>query len=268
MLSRPATRAELRQLASFARARDRRGAGECLVEGATLLGEALDAGLRPRVVAVSEQLAAEQQELLERAAAAGAEVLLAEAESLARAADRERGPALLAAVDMAEAGNLSDLPTSGAALVAVLCGLQDPGNVGTLLRSARAFGAALCVCLPGTADVWGPKVIRSSAGAVFSLPVLALPSLDELLGASDLTPAAALPPVARGVQGGAAESPGSLLPQLPDRCLLLLGHETRGIQAAGAVSSVTVPQMPGVDSLNVAMAGSILMADWYRARAQ
>ena len=268
MNGRSATRAELRQIAGLARARERRAAGECLVEGATLLHEALCAGLRPRVVAVSEQLADRHGELLERAHEAGAELLWARADDLARDADRDHGPPLLAAVPLPPAGQLSDLPESGAALVAVLCGLQDPGNVGTLLRSARAFGASLCVTLPGTADVWGPKVIRSSAGAVFAMPCLALEALDGLLGSTDLQPVAALPP--EPPSGSSLATPGAAHVSeghLPGRCLLLLGHETRGLSSVSGLPAVTVPQVPGVDSLNVAMAGSILMADWYRARS-
>jgi len=272
MNGRTATRAELRQLAGLARARERRLAGECLVEGATLLGEALAAALAPRVVVIAESLADRHGDLLDRAHAAGATVLWAPAGDLSKEADRDHGPPLLAALPLPPAGLLSDLPAAAPALVAVLCGLQDPGNVGTLLRSARAFGASLCVTLPGTADVWGPKVIRSSAGAVFAMPCLAVDDLESLLGATDLRPVAALPPEPASPVESAGRSPDAPSPEgqsperpLPERCLLLLGHETRGLSSVSGVPAVTVPQVPGVDSLNVAMAGSILMADWYRA---
>ncbi len=61
-----------------------------------------------------------------------------------------------------------------AALVLVLAGLQDPGNLGTILRSAEAFGADGIVCLPGTVSAWNPKAVRASAGSVFRLPLLTL----------------------------------------------------------------------------------------------
>jgi TrmH family RNA methyltransferase len=260
LTDRSATRAELRQLEGLARVRERRAAGECLVEGATLLAEALDAGLAVRVVAVSEELVGRHEPLLLRARDAGAELLLAPEELLARTANREHGLALLAAVRPPAEGRLSDLPATGPVLVPVLCGLQDPGNVGTLLRSSRAFGASLCVTLPGCADIWGPKVIRSSAGAVFSQPALRVDQFQELMAAVDLQPVAAMPPRATTASSGSASL------SLPERCLLLLGHETRGLEPASAVSEVTVPQAAGVDSLNVAMAGSILMASWYADR--
>ena len=58
-------------------------------------------------------------------------------------------------------------------LVIVLSGIQDPGNLGTILRSAEAFGATGAICLPGTVNRWNPKVMRASAGSVFRLPTLA-----------------------------------------------------------------------------------------------
>ena len=62
------------------------------------------------------------------------------------------------------------LARTGPALLVALCGLQDPGNVGTLLRSARAFGAAAVLLTEGSADAFGPKVVRASAGAALWLP--------------------------------------------------------------------------------------------------
>lgn len=233
-----------------------------MVEGATLLAEALNAGLIPRVVAVSEELAAQEEALLTRARDAGADLLSAREDSLMQAANREHGSALLAAVRLAPDGRLSAVSSTGPVLVPVLCGLQDPGNVGTLLRSARAFGASLCVTLSGCADIWGPKVIRSSAGAVFSLPCLRVAQLEDIVAGVDLQPVAAMPPGSSG-----SPSDGDVETRLPERCLLLLGHETRGLELTNGAGVVTVPQVAGLDSLNVAMAGSILMAGWYGDRS-
>lgn len=258
---RPATRAELAGLRDLSRAAVRRERGTCLVEGATLLGEALAAGCRPRLVAWAEDGPAPDGSLLERAAAAGAQLVQAPAERLVKLADRRHGPPLLAEVDRPAPADPSCLPASGPALVVVLCGLQDPGNVGTLLRSSRAFGAAVLLALPGTADPWGPKVVRASAGSCFGLP---LARLDDAAALGDWSGPAGLETCRAEPPGPDAGPPpagdGSLL---PERCLLLLGHETRGPSGAGR--AVAVPQEPAVDSLNVAMAGSILLADWYRA---
>jgi RNA methyltransferase, TrmH family len=253
----PASKAQLASLEDLGNAAGRRAAGACLVEGELLLGEALAAGLRPRLVAVSPELAGHA--VVEAARAAGAPIVLLAQRRAERLSDREHAPGLLASVPVPAAWN-GHVPPHGGALLAVLCGLQDPGNVGTLLRSARAFGASACLHAPGTADPFGPKVVRASAGAAFALPVASvelatLPALAQRLG---LQLVAAVSPRAEGGRAPLAE--------LPERCVLLLGHETRGVPELPEVSTTCVPQEPGVDSLNVAVAGSILMSQWYRAR--
>ena len=70
----------------------------------------------------------------------------------------------------------------GPALILVLAGLQDPGNLGTILRSAEAFGASGVIALPGTANPWNPKAVRASAGSVFRLPLLPV-EVERLLSA-------------------------------------------------------------------------------------
>ena len=64
--------------------------------------------------------------------------------------------------------------TKAAPLIVVLAGLQDPGNLGTILRSAEAFGATAVLSLPGTVSAWNPKAVRASAGSVFRLPLLSV----------------------------------------------------------------------------------------------
>ena len=70
--------------------------------------------------------------------------------------------------------HILDARRRGAALVVVLAGIQDPGNLGTILRSAEAFGATGVVSLPGTVSAWNPKAVRASAGSVFRVPLLAV----------------------------------------------------------------------------------------------
>jgi TrmH family RNA methyltransferase len=253
-----ATRAQARFLGNLRRARERRESGCCLVEGATLLGEALGAGLTPRLIAVADDLPEPELDLVRRAERAGAEVVGVSARSAERLSDREHARGLLAAVPLPPSWT-GALPENGPVLAIVLCGLQDPGNVGTLLRSARAFGAAVVLATPGSADPFGPKVVRASAGASLHVPTAESPweSLGEVARRSRLAIAAARPPSA-----GA----GPAIETLPDRCLLLLGHETQGLPELRGATTVSVPHEPCVESLNVAMAGSILMAGWYRAR--
>jgi TrmH family RNA methyltransferase len=261
----PATRAQVADLVALRTPQDRRAAGRCLVEGATLLGEALDAGLRPALVAVGQDLPETAEAVVLRAQAAGAPIVALDRRAAERLSDREHAPGLLAAVPLPEPWS-GRLPAGGPALLLALCGLQDPGNVGTLLRAARAFGATACLVTAGSADPFGPKVVRASAGAAFRLPVQAAEpdAIAELARTHALQLAAAVHP--RALSAGVPGAAGPVAFALPERCILLLGHETRGVPPLPGSLPVTVPHEPVVESLNVAVAGSILLADWYRAR--
>ena len=261
----PATAAQVELLSDLRLPRGRREQGCCLIEGEILLGEALGADLVPRLVAVGPELQPSAEALLQRAAQRGASVVTLTERGARRLSDREHAPGLLAAAPLPPPWD-GTLPEAGPALVVALCGLQDPGNVGTLLRSALAFGASAALLLPGTADAFGPKVVRASAGAALRLPVSDVDT-DALLRLAEshrLRPVAAQPPRAAGSPAGAPASTGASLP--PERCLLLLGHETRGVPALPGLEAASVPHEAAVESLNSAMAGSILMADWYRQR--
>jgi TrmH family RNA methyltransferase len=250
----PATRAQLAELAALHEATERRRCGRLLVEGPVLLSEALDAGLVPALVAVDEAPSPAALAVVARAQAAGALIVTLAGRAAGRLSDREHAPGLLAAVP--QPPRWDGLLPSGPALLVALCGLQDPGNVGTLLRSARAFGAAACLLAEGSADAFGPKVVRASAGAALRLPTaeIALAALADLSRRHGLHLAASAPP-----------RPGAHTRWSPPaRCLLLLGHETRGVPEVPGAAPAVVAHEPAVESLNVAMAGSILLADWYR----
>lgn len=137
--------------------------------------------------------------------------------------------------------------------LAVLDAVQDPGNVGTLIRAAEALGAGGVALLPGTADAWNPKTVRAATGSSFRLPVfeITVPALVDWCreqGATLLASAAGGAPVPR-------ES-------APAAVALVLGNEGAGVSAAVremANGVVGVPLLGGTDSLNVAIAGAILM---------
>ncbi|MGE0431186.1 MAG: TrmH family RNA methyltransferase [Planctomycetota bacterium] len=138
----------------------------------------------------------------------------------------------------------------------VLDGVQDPGNVGTLIRSAAAFGAgAVCLCA-GCADLSNPRVLRASMGGAFALPVLSRVDRDEL---ADALEAAALPLVVADIGG----EPYTSFAWPADGCALALGAEVAGASSvlrARAGQVVGIPQRAEPQSINVAMAGSILLA--------
>jgi len=133
----------------------------------------------------------------------------------------------------------------------ILDGIQDPGNLGTLARTAEALGARALVCLPGTTDPWGAKAVRAAAGASFRLPVIRA-------GWEELDPVLA----AEGYQVLAADAGGSGLADPPGRAALVMGNEGSGIGAETrerADRLVGIPMRGRAESLNVAGAAAILL---------
>jgi TrmH family RNA methyltransferase len=153
------------------------------------------------------------------------------------------------------------LAADGPSLVALLAGVADPGNVGTLLRTARGAGASGAVLTEGSADPIGPKAVRASAGAVLHLPVAELAFDTALARLADEG-------LAFVVADAAAERSIDDV-DLRDDVVLVLGNETRGVpEALGdlAVERVAIPLAPGLESLNVAAAGAVLLFEAARQR--
>lgn len=225
------------------RARDRRSTGQTLLEGPNLLAEAVSAGVSVRRVfaLASDDVAAEL------AHAAGAELVEVEPAVLDRLASTEtpRGP--VAVVDVPPAGE--------SRRDAVVVSVTDPGNAGTIIRTAAAFGFDV-VTSAGAVDLWAPKVLRAGAGAHFRT-VLAGET-----GAAG---------IATVVAGGI--DPARLGEVLDPACpyAVLVGSEAHGLgqeQVAAAEVAVTIPMPGGTESLNAAVAAAIVMyevARWRRA---
>jgi TrmH family RNA methyltransferase len=152
-----------------------------------------------------------------------------------------------------------------AALVIVLAGLQDPGNVGTILRSAEAFGATGVLALPGTASVWNPKSLRASMGSAFRLPVVAS-TVSEAFAMMRAAGVLSVATVAPSHAGAAALDSAEL--QRP--VALWIGNEGAGLMPemiAGCESVVTIPCPGPVESLNAAIAAGVLLYEASRQRA-
>jgi TrmH family RNA methyltransferase len=168
----------------------------------------------------------------------------------------------------------------GTPLVIVLAGVQDPGNVGTILRAAEAFGATGAVACSGgamgAADPFGPKALRASAGSALRLPILRGISAEDLLAklrSSGLKIYAAVAP-ASPPRGSA---PHSVLPWEIDwktPSALLIGNEGAGLPeeiARSADARIAIPQATsttplGIESLNAAMAATVLLYEAMRQR--
>jgi TrmH family RNA methyltransferase len=151
----------------------------------------------------------------------------------------------------------------GIPLLLVAAGLQDPGNLGTLVRSAEAFGATGVLTTPGTVSAWNQKALRASAGSVFRMPVAGA-GVEELaaLKARGVRLMAAIAESSMGsVEAQNAECAGGLA--------ILIGNEGAGLSdelLEMADVRVTIPCPGQVESLNAAVAGSLLLYEASRQR--
>ncbi|MFC1660532.1 TrmH family RNA methyltransferase [Gemmatimonadota bacterium] len=159
---------------------------------------------------------------------------------------------VLLVVEEPSGGRLA-LPSGSGGRILLLDGLRDPGNAGTLVRGAWAFGLSSVVFLDGTVDPWSPKVVRAAAGACFHVPVsrASWKEVEEELRTADIPVLAA---------DGAGEDVRET--RVPPAWALAIGNEVEGVRAGVrqvSAASLAVPMAAGVDSLNAGVAGSILL---------
>lgn len=236
------------------RRKTREREGLFLVEGTRTVAEALAAEARCRFAVSSPRLQAQPLGvwLLERLDAAGVDVVEADDDSLGELSDTDTPQGILLVCE--EPGwSLDNLEAGPGARFLVLDAIQDPGNLGTLVRAAAAFALSGVLALDGTVDPWNPKAVRASAGGIFHIPVLCAP-WGEVEGWLDRSGVALLAAEAGGVDVATVE-PG-------DRWALAIGNEGAGVReglAERAPVRVGVPMPGGLESLNAGMAGSILL---------
>lgn len=146
-----------------------------------------------------------------------------------------------------------------ASLVVIADGIQDPGNLGTLVRSAVAFGGTQVICLKGTVDPWSPKVVRAAAGAHFLVPIEIRPQEDVQLD---------------GLQVVIADEEATTPPFRINWLLptaLVIGGEAHGVRTALrdlVHEAVSIPMDPRLDSLNAGIAASVLLYEADRQRRE
>lgn len=214
-------------------------ASPCRVEG-VLVAE--DVREEPRVAA-----------LVAQAEGRGVTVRVISPRDFESAADTDAPQGVLAVAQMPE----SALAAPGAsARYLVLDALQDPGNVGTVVRTAAALGVTATIALPGTVDVWNAKVVRSAMGALFTHPVVAMDWAQCQRFLSE-----------QGIPCWAADMDGQPLDgldraALPRRLALVVSNEGAGLSPhidTTVAARVAIPMAPGTESLNVAVATGILL---------
>lgn len=254
------TARRLKEIASLQRKKYRDTLGQVLVEGVRSVEAALVARA-PLVEVLTTASAREQPRVQAMLAQASALVCDVSERDLAKVSDVQTAQGVLAVAEarwrsLDEVGSLDRL--------VVLDGVQDPGNVGTIIRTAAWFGADAVVAGPGTADLYHPKVVRAAMGGLWDL---------ALARASDLGPAVAQLQVAgHAVYGADLDGTPARRWHPADRAVLVLGSEAHGIsEAVGARLdervSIQGRRRPrqGVESLNVGIAAGILLSRWLGA---
>jgi TrmH family RNA methyltransferase len=230
-----------------------------VAEGVRSVEELLQSKLAVRGVLVAPQLgdAPRGAGLRQRLEQSGVELIEVTEKDFRSAAATDSPQGVLAIAEIPRR-SLDTLQMPAVCRVLLLDGLQDPGNVGTILRTAAALGAAATIALPGTVDLWNPKVIRSSMGAQFHHAALHA-DVEEALGF-----------LARhSIELWATDVAGAPLDRTaaPDRLAIAVGNEGAGISSsigAKARQMISLPITGNVESLNVAVAAGILLYELRR----
>lgn len=251
------TNARVKQLRAAFAGNARLSDGVVAIEGEHLLEEAIRSGVTLKTVFVTERRG------VPRDLPAGVDVLRLTDDVFASAVETQT-PQGVAALATPLVHRLEDVVAGAAPLILIACGLQDPGNLGTLVRSAEAFGAAGMLTTPGTVSAWNQKALRASVGSVFRLPVVSA-TAEEIAGLRQ-----------QGVRLLAAvgrEGAGVVAAQDVDfrgPCAVMIGNEGAGLSEewlALADARVTIPCPGPVESLNAAVAGSLLLYEASRQRS-
>jgi TrmH family RNA methyltransferase len=236
-------------------ARGRRTAGAFLAEGPHAVAAALAASFTVREIFVTDEAAAREKPLMRAIAGSGASISTVTERALRAVAETVTPQGVVAVVEAPHATGLPDSPR----LVAVLERCADPGNAGTVIRTADAVGADLVVLGPGSVDVWCGKCVRASAGSVFNLPIVTALGLDAVVMALR----------DRGCQVFGTAADGdldldelSLDARMSEPTAWVFGSEAHGHDedlAARFDGIVRVPTLGRAESLNLAAAASIFL---------
>ena len=248
----PLSRAQAGRIHALRQRRHREAEGRFITEGIRTVEALLASPIVPELALISPTLEdSGRGRALATALAARTPVHRVTERELRELADTETPQGVLVVARMPEE-HLPALEPGRRALLLALDGVQDPGNFGTLVRSAEAFGAIGVIALPGTVDAWNPKAVRASAGTSFRIPIVRMDAR-QLAGW-------ARPDFTIWGAAAAGESIASL--ELPRRVVLVIGNEGAGLGTdivAHLERRVSVPIQGSAESLNAAMAGTVLL---------
>jgi TrmH family RNA methyltransferase len=240
----------------------RAAAGAFVVEGAKVLGEALGCGAPVEAVYLDPAAAGPPEwALVERCLAAGVRVFDLEPGVLGRVTDTVSPQAVMAVVAAVDV-SLGEVAAAAPDLVVICNDVRDPGNAGTVLRSAEAAGAGAVISCEGSVDLFNPKTVRASAGAVFHLPVV---NGGDLVAVLDAVGAWGLRRLGTVAHDGADYLDADLVAPTA----LVFGNEAHGLDRAALDrldGLVRIPMAGRAESLNVGMAAAVLCFEAARQR--
>ncbi len=237
--------------------------GECAVEGVRIVEEAIRSGLHLRAVLFSRSGQARAERLLPQLAERVETLLLPD--KLFTGVVPSETPQGVAALVQVKNFVLEDLLGAGShdsPLVVAVAGVQDPGNLGTILRSAEAFGASGVLLGENTVSAYNSKVVRASAGSIFRIPMVK----QELKTALPALRQGGLRLLATSSHKGTAVNAA----QLTSPLALVVGSEGAGLAReimAQVDDTVAIPHSPRVESLNAGVAASIVLYEAARQRS-
>ncbi len=225
-----------------------------VAEGVRAVEEVVRSGVRIRGAISSPELeeTSRGRALLDDLGNRTDELLRVEAAELADAAGTESPQGVIVIAEIPER-SLNDVTAGPDARLLVLDGVQDPGNVGTIIRTAAGLGAIAVVALPGTVDLWNAKVVRGAMGAHLRMAAVQC-------GSEDLLTWAERERVELWVADAAGEPLHLARP--PARLGIVLGNEGAGVSEpvrARATRAIGLPLAAGIESLNVAVAAGIML---------
>lgn len=231
---------------------DRWAEGVCVIEGPDLIDAALDSGVQFEALFVDRAAIDDRYvaTLLERASRAQVRVFALDDGVLERIADARTPQPVLAAVNFT-LSDLAQTPRKG--LVLVLDNVRDPGNAGTIIRSADAAGASAVVMSGDSVDPFNPKTLRASAGSVFHLPLVVAPLAEVLLHFEAL----GVPSFATVVRGGTSYRDVDL----SGACVVVIGNEAAGLDEASVAlcdEKISIQMAGRSESLNAGVAASLI----------
>lgn len=242
--------------ALMGRAKERREADAFVVEGVRLVEEAVNAGWKFQFALYSDGLSERGAHLLDRLKANGIEVDEVSGDLLQKLSDTETPQGILAVLE------LTQLPiTNYPDFILIPDRVRDPGNLGTLLRSAAATGVQAVLLPPETTDAFAPKVLRAGMGAHFRLPIreMGWEQIEQIVKSANLQVYIA------DMDGISCWETGLSKP-----LALIIGGEAEGASDEArrlANGKISIPMSGGVESLNAGVAGSVLMFEVVRQRS-